>query len=126
MRRYVTALEVALVAWIALWVLTGYLVDRQVRRLGKLGDTVVLAGSSIEQTAHALDTVSGLPFVGRDVGRLASSARRTARSAVVNGRQARSDVDRLALLLWITVAAGPTVPALAGYAWIRRPERTRR
>lgn len=118
MRRY--ALEIALAAWIAVWVVTGWLVYREVRGLGKLGDTVVLAGASLDQTSVALSSLKDLPFVGNEAARVAANARRTARSAMVNGRAAQDDVDHLAVLLWITVAATPTLPAVLWYGWLRR------
>jgi hypothetical protein len=111
-------LELVVVAWIAAWNGIGYLVDRQVRGIGDLGDTVVLAGGALRQTAHALDGLSGVPFVGERIGRIARDARRTAQSAVVNGRAAGGDVDRLAVLLWLTVAAAPALP-VAWYVSVR-------
>jgi hypothetical protein len=120
MPKRIPALEAALAVWIAIWVLVGWLVYREVKSLAKLGGTVVLAGASLEQTATALDSVKNLPFVGGDVGRLAENARVTAHSAIVNGRQARRNVDQLAVLLWITVAATPTLPAVLWYGWLRR------
>lgn len=119
MRKYAYPLEIALAAWVAVWIVTGWLVYREVEGLGELGHTVVLAGSSLQQTGVALDSVSGLPFVGNDVARLAANARRTAHSAVVNGHAAQDHVDRLAILLWITVAVTPTLPAVLWYGWLR-------
>jgi hypothetical protein len=104
------------VAWAALWVGIGYAVDHQVSGLAKLGTTVQLAGQALGDTADALDQAGRIPFVGGRISELAASARRTARSAVANGRDARGEVDRLALLLWITIATAPTVPVFAWYA----------
>jgi hypothetical protein len=111
--------ELLLISWIAAAVVLGYFVAREVRGLRKLGTTVVLAGRSIEQTADALDEFADVPFVGKDARRLAVSAHRTARSAIVNGRAARSDVDSLSALLWLAVAAGSSVPVIAAYAVLR-------
>jgi hypothetical protein len=94
----------------------GYYVDQQVSGISHLGGTVVSAGGAIRQTADALDAVGDLPFVGDRVRKLSRSARRTADSAIVNGRAAQRDVDQLAVLLWATVAAAPTVPVLTWYA----------
>jgi hypothetical protein len=118
-RRYVYPLEMALAAWVALWIVTGWLVYREVKGLDKLGQTVVLAGNSIGQTGVALASFKDLPFVGNQVAQVSANARRTARSAVVNGRSAQDDVDRLAILLWITVAVTPTVPVVLWYGWLR-------
>jgi hypothetical protein len=117
--------EIALGLWIALWVLMGYAVDRKVRGVAKLGDTVVLAGRSVGETATALHSIADVPFVGSNVRRLATSARRTAHSAVVNGGHARDDANQLATLLWITVAAAPSLPAIAAYGWFRAGPRKR-
>ena len=120
MRKFVSTLEIALVAWVAVWVVTGWLVYREVRGLGKLGHTVVLAGTSLDQTSVAISSFKDLPFVGNQAARVAANARRTARSAIVNGRAAQDNVDNLAILLWITVAATPTLPAVLWYSWLRR------
>lgn len=119
MRRYVYPLEIALAAWVAVWMVTGWLVYREVQGLGKLGQTVVLAGNSIDQTGVALASFKDLPFVGSQVARVSANARRTALSAKVNGRSAQDDVDRLAILLWIVVAVTPTVPVVLWYGWLR-------
>jgi hypothetical protein len=116
--------ELTLAVGIAIWIFMGYLVDRQVHGIAHLGDIVVLAGGSMEDTAGALDAVSNIPLVGANVHRLATSARVTAGSAVLNGAKARSDVDRLAVLLWITLAAAPSVPAITWYAAARRGRRS--
>ncbi len=42
MRKYVYPLEIALAAWVAVWIVTGWLVYREVQGLAKLGQTVVL------------------------------------------------------------------------------------
>jgi hypothetical protein len=109
-------LDLAVVGWVALWVGMGYYVDQQVSGISHLGGTVVLAGGAIRQTTDALDLVGDVPFVGDRVRKLSRSARRTADSAIVNGRAAQRDVDQLAVLLWATVAAAPTVPVLTWYA----------
>src|ERR1043166_6610560 len=109
----------ALAAWVGVWVVTGWLVYREVQGLGKLGQTVVLAGNSIGQTGAALDSFKDLPFVGNQVAQVSANARRTARSAIINGRAAQDDVDRLAVLLWIVVAVTPTVPVVLWYGWLR-------
>jgi hypothetical protein len=118
--RRTPIVELLVAAWVAIWILMGYFVSSQVRGIASLGDTVVLAGHSIEQTADALDAARNIPFVGGNVHRLALQARRTARSAIVNGAQARGDVDRLAVLLWLTIALAPSLPAIGWYVWIRR------
>ena len=111
--------ELLLVAWIAAAILLGYFVAREVRGLRGLGTTVALAGRSIEQTADALDEFRHVPFVGANAHRLAVSAYRTARSAIVNGWGARADVDDLAALLGPAVALGSSVPVVAAYGVLR-------
>jgi hypothetical protein len=115
-RRSRIAIDIAVIAWAALWVTMGYFVDRQVTGVARLGGTVVTAGGAIRQTADALDVVGGVPFVGGQVRKLSRSARQTASSAIVNGREAQHDVERLAVLLWATIAAAPTIPVFGWYA----------
>ena len=124
--RSVRAYDAAIVTWAVLWAVIGLLVWDSVRGLGELSDTVVTSARALDQTEDALaqieDTVEGLPFVGEiaDLEKLRKSVRQTAREARASGRSSREDIRRLALLLGISVAVAPTLPAIALYLPLRR------
>lgn len=123
-RRAVRILDVAAVAWTVVWIVVGWLVYREVRGLASLSDTVVLTGRAIDATARTMQGLSSVPFVGGQAADLAARAHRAATSAIANGRASRSDVQDLAVLLWVAIAAAPTTPLLVLYGLLR--ERWRR
>jgi hypothetical protein len=118
-RRSIRILDSLAVVWVCLWIGIGYLVFHEVRGLSSLSGTVILAGKAIDATASTIASISGLPLVGGQVAELARQAQDAARSAIANGRASRDDIDRLAILLWIAIAAAPTAPLLVLYGLLR-------
>jgi hypothetical protein len=118
-RRSIRILDSLAVVWVCLWIGIGYLVFHEVRGLSSLSGTVILAGKAIDATASTIASISGLPLVGGQVAELARQAQDAARSAIANGRASRDDIDRLAVLLWIAIAAAPTAPLLVLYGLLR-------
>lgn len=112
-------LDVALAGWLAAWILIGLQVGREVRGLSELSDTVVLAGSAIEQTGDLLEQVGRVPLLGQPVGDLADSIRETGRSAQVNAAATRGSVDDLSALLAVSIALIPTIPLAAIWLGLR-------
>jgi hypothetical protein len=83
------AIDVAIAGWLIAWIVLGIAVAHQVKQLGDLSDTAVLAGQAIQQTADVLDQIGRIPLVGTPVGDLADSIRKTGQSAQQSGgRQA--------------------------------------
>src|ERR687898_1358676 len=109
-RRVRLLVDVALVGWLAAWIVIGVQVGREVRGLSDLSDTVVLAGGAIEQTGDLLEQVGRIPFLGTPVGDLADRIRETGRSAQRDAAATRSDVEDLSVLLALSIALIPTVP----------------
>ena len=118
------AIDAAIAGWLIAWILIGVQVGREVKSLGDLSDTAVLAGSAIEQTADVLDQIGRIPVVGSSVGGLADSIRKTGRSARQNGAASRGSVDDLSVLLGLSIALIPTIPLAA--VWIPLRLRWRR
>jgi hypothetical protein len=116
-------LDVIVAVWCALWLLIGYVIDREVLGLRKLSDTVVIAGQALNSTADQLETLSDVPFVGDRVKRTAAEARRTARSARFSGRESRRSVTHVAHWLWFAVSAIAVLPILLVYGLLRFPNR---
>ena len=118
------AIDAALAGWLIAWIVLGIAVAQQVKQLGDLSDTAVLAGTAIEQTADVLDQVGRIPLVGSAVGDLADSMRKTGQSAQQNGAASRDDVNDLSVLLGLSIALIPTIPLAA--IWIPLRIRWRR
>lgn len=112
----VRIIDLAVVAWVVAWIVLGVVIGREVRNLRRLGDTVVKAGSAVEETGRAIGALSGLPFVGARIRQVEGRIETAARSAQASGRESRRSAERLGLLLGLSIGLIPTVPLLALYA----------
>jgi hypothetical protein len=118
--RAVRVLDLAVVVWVAAWITIGILIGVQVRNLRQLSDTVVTAGTAIERTGQALAPLERLPFgLGSNVGRVRTQIEGAGRSAVASGVGSRASIDRLSLLLMLSILLIPTVPLAAVYVPLR-------
>jgi hypothetical protein len=117
--RLVRLLDVAVLVWIAGWLVLALLVAREVRDLRKLSDTVVVAGVAVEDTGDLVDSLGSVPLVGGQVGQAADRVREAGRSAQVSGRESRSSIDDLSVLLALAIGLVPTLPLLGLYAPLR-------
>jgi hypothetical protein len=124
-------LNAAVAIWAALWIALGVYTGYEVNALRTLSNTVVKAGQASASAGSALQSVSGLPFVGGRFGSLAAQAVAAGRSAEASGASSRTTIDRLAILLGLAVGLIPTVPLLALYlplvlSWRRDRKSVRR
>lgn len=117
--RLVRLLDIAVLVWIAGWLGLAVLVAREVRDLRDLSDTVVVAGVAVEDTGDLVDSLGGVPLVGGQVGQVADRVREAGRTAQVSGRESRSSIDDLSVLLALAIGLVPTLPLLALYAPLR-------
>ena len=117
--RLIRALDACVALWLALWIALAVLVAQEVRDLRQLSDTVVVAGTAVEDTGELLDSLRSVPFVGGQVGDVAGQVRAAGRSAQASGRDSRSSVDDLSVLLALAIGLVPTLPLLALYAPLR-------
>ena len=117
--RLIRLLDVAAIVWVAGWIVLALLVAREVRDLRELSDTVVVAGAAVEDTGDAVDALGTIPFVGGRAGKVADEVRAAGRSAQVSGRESRSSIDDLSVLLALAIGLVPTLPLLALYAPLR-------
>jgi hypothetical protein len=118
-----TLLDAIVAVWCVLWLVVGYVLEREVLGLRKLSDTVVIAGKTLDSTASQLDTYAGLPLVGPQAHEAAKSARRAAKSARFSGRESRKSVTDVAHWLWFAVSAIAILPILLVYGLLRFPAR---
>ena len=117
--RLIRLLDLAVALWLVGWVVLAILVAREVRDLRQLSDTVVVAGAAVEDTGDAVALLGTVPFVGERVGEVAEEVRAAGRSAQASGRDSRSSIDDLSVLLALAIGLVPTLPLLALYAPLR-------
>ena len=118
-RRTIRAADVALVLWLAVWIVLAVFVHRDLRHLSELSDAAIAAGEALTTTADALEVVAGIPFVGGSIPELEDQVRTAARRTTVAGRQSRDDLESYATAITLAIAVGPTVPPLLFYLPLR-------
>jgi hypothetical protein len=114
------ALRAFVAVWAVAWILLGVWTGYEVNNLRSLSDTVVESGVAMKTTGDAIEGLSVIPFVGGDVQRVGRQVTAAGDSAVRSGRDSRSAVDRLAILLGVAVGLIPTVPVLVLYVLLSR------
>jgi hypothetical protein len=129
--RLIHLLDVAMVVWIAGWIVLALFVAREVRELRQLSDTVVVAGIAVEDTGDLLASLQGVPFVGSQVGDVAQRVKEAGQSARASGRASRDSTENLSVLLALALGLIPTLPLLGLYAplrltWTREARAVRR
>jgi hypothetical protein len=117
--RLIRVLDVAVVVWIAGWIVLALFVGREVRELRQLSDTVVVAGVAVEETGDLLASLDNIPFVGGRVSEVAARVREAGASARVSGEASRDSTQNLSILLALAIGLVPTLPLLCLYAPLR-------
>jgi hypothetical protein len=130
-RRTVLLLDAAVVAWLAVWLVAGVLVAREVEELNELTETMEVAAGAIEETGDVLRTVGNVPFIGGQVTELAERIQRTGARTRQSAAESRDTVSSLSRLLGVSVAAMPILLLLLLYLplrllWRREAESIRR
>jgi hypothetical protein len=125
-RSGVRAVDVALTAWAACWLVLGVLIAIEVRGLSDLSRTVTTAGGAVEETGRSMQRLASVPIVGDDVARSADQVIEAGRQAQESGRSSRSSVRRLSLLLGVAIAVLPCAPLLLYVPWRVQLARDRR
>jgi hypothetical protein len=115
-QRSVVAIDVLVLLWTVVWLVLGITVGTFVERLGAVGESVEGAGQAIHRAGDAVGRLSEVPLVGDGFEAVADEIRTIGNETVQNGRSVEQDIDTLALLIGVGLAAGPTLPVLA--AWI--------
>lgn len=112
-RRHLADLAVA--AWIALWLGLGWALATEVAGLAVVSSTMAGVGATMRETGSVLSRVGSLPLVGADVRPIARQADRTAATAVAGSRTLRSSVAALSKLLAVFMTGVPILLVLALY-----------
>jgi len=114
-RGTVVLLDLLLVAWVAAWIVVGVVIAREVNDLGRLSTTLALSGQGLVRTGEALNRLSGLPFVGDDIGAAAEEVIKTGKNTLATSRVTADTVATLSPLLGWSIALIPSLPLLAVY-----------
>jgi len=115
-QRSVVAIDLLVVLWTVSWLVLGIAVGTFVDRLGGIGESLQGTGQTIHRAGDAVDRLSDVPLVGEGFGSLANEIHTIGTETVEHGLSVEQDIHRLALLIGIGLAAGPTLPVLA--VWI--------
>src|SRR5262245_11867658 len=81
------------------WIVVGVLIAREVSDLQRLSGTLALSGKGLIRTGQALDRLSGLPFVGDDIGAAADEIIQTGKNTLATSRVTSDTVATLSPLL---------------------------
>lgn len=112
-QRSIVAIDVLVVLWTVVWIVLGVAVGTFVERLGAVGDGLEDAGQAIGRAGEAVGQLSDVPLVGEGFSDVAAEIQGVGRDTVARGRSVEDDVDRLALLIGMSLSLGPTLPILA-------------
>jgi hypothetical protein len=112
-QRSIVAIDVLVVLWTVAWIVLGVAVGSFVERLGAVGDGLEDAGRAIGRAGEAVDQLSDVPLVGEGFSEVAAEIQEVGLDTAARGRSVEHDADRLALLVGMSLALGPTLPILA-------------
>src|SRR5690349_4849967 len=90
--------------WVVFWLAIGTGTAVSVWDLGELGITLSRSGQALDDAGDALQQLGRIPLVGDRPERLGDEVRRTAAEVTVRGRETRTNLRRLAILLGLSVA----------------------
>jgi hypothetical protein len=112
-QRSLVAIDLLVVLWTVAWIVLGVAVGTFVERLGAVGEGLEDAGRAIGRAGEAVGQLSDVPLVGEGFSEVAAEIQGVGQDTVTRGRSVEEDVDRLALLVGMSLALGPTLPILA-------------
>jgi hypothetical protein len=118
-RRTTRVLDALLVLWVATWIAIGVLAGNELRELRTLSDTVAGAGTALDQTGRALETIGEVPLIGEGPGELGRRVRESAAEVRAAGRSSSESIRNLGLLLGLAIGVIPATPVLGFYLPLR-------
>ena len=108
------------VFWVVLWLVVGVWTGYRLWQLASISDNVVQSGRALDRAGQALQEIGRVPVIGDAPERFAGRVRATAQNVVAQGEVNGDRTRQLAVLLGVTIAAGPSLPLLALYLPARR------
>jgi hypothetical protein len=118
LHRWIVAVDVVVVVWVAAWLFVGLRVNNEVGGLTELSATISRAGGAVEETGRALGSLN-VPVVGERLDEAATRVTQTGRDTRLSGRTARDSIADLSTLLGVSVALIPFSPVLFLYLPMR-------
>lgn len=109
------ALDALVLVWVLFWLALGLKVGNEVAGLKELSGTVRTTGSAVEAAGRTLESLGDLPVVGSQLAESAKQIEDAGRSVVRSGSAGRESIESLSLLLGLSVAVIPSVPAVGFY-----------
>jgi hypothetical protein len=116
----VRLVDLALVVWASVWAALALAVFHEVRGLRDVSNTLVETGQAVDRTGRALETLGGVPIVGKDIRGYATEVRQAGKSAQRSGRSSKDHVENLSFLLAIAIWLVAMVPVVSLYVPLRR------
>lgn len=101
--------------WFVLWLVVGGWSGYTMWHLSELGDTVTASGDSIHSAGSALESLGGVPLVGKRPLELGREVSATGIDIADRGQQVKSQLRQLSLLLGLAIALMPTAPVVGLY-----------
>jgi hypothetical protein len=106
--------DLAVAAWVVTWIAVGVAVADKTDGITVLSDSVATAGDRLAGSAERIESVD-LPVADELLGELAEGVRGGGEQVAAASRESTEDVERLSLLLGLSIALIPTLPVLALY-----------
>ncbi len=110
----------AVAAWCALWLVVGLWTGHELWQLAELGRAVADTARSLGAAGTALEGLGSAPLVGERTEELGAQVQQSSAGIVAEADGARASLRQLAVLLGLTVALVPSVPAVLLLAVDRR------
>lgn len=116
--RYLSirAVDVAVAVWSVLWIAVGAYAGMAILDLKTYSDTLDESGDALDTAGSALETIGAVPIIGSGPERLGNEVRATAEQVRISAAETRSSVDKLSLLIAVSIVFMPTTPVVALYA----------
>ena len=118
--RSIRLLDLAVVAWVVLWVGLGTLCFVEVRGLTSLSDTMKLAGDTLDEAGRGLGAIAALPLVGSGLRPAAERIQTLAADTIEESRDSHGHITRLSLLALLVGGIIPIVTGVCLYVPVRR------
>jgi hypothetical protein len=109
-----TLLDLVVAAWVVAWVAVGIAVADKTDGITVLSDAAASAAERFAGSAERVESVD-LPIGDEVLGELAEGAQGGGEELAAASRESTEDVERLSLLLGLSIALIPTLPVLALY-----------
>lgn len=106
--------------WCAFCLVLGLWTGYELWQLAELGTTVADSGRALDSAGSALQSLGSVPVVGDPTAELGDEVRSNAADIVVGAGEAEASMRRLAVLIGLVVALGPSLPVLGLAVAVRR------